>query len=372
MRLSATLALALLALPSVSRSAESGTVAYELAANGGQNDPDNPRSGAVTNTVSGGAEVVEGLNLDLAFGVTYSFPTPAVAGRGGDFGSRGGFIFNVAPSFDWQIDHHFALGLGGSFAPQSSLVADSKIQLEGVLGNTTDYDAALRSTTASQGLSMTASFDTAGESDAETALTLSAGLTHFSTQQHIEEIRGPGGGEFSAATLLGYCISHPLIPVCRQKQLLAALRTDNNQPFVDLFQYVLTGAAIETLYRDTDLGATFSYYLYDRDPTTVGYYSMTTVGRTASFGDGLPLAPLLWSLRPEAAHRFGPFSLKLYYTYQQYVGDEGHGNVLGLKAQLKVTRSWKVSLTASGMRDVDAQGNQANSGTVALGVRWTY
>jgi hypothetical protein len=53
------------------------------------------------------------------------------------------------------------------------------------------------------------------------------------------------------------------------------------------------------------------------DPGTVGSFDVTSRGLTTTFGTGMPMLPMRWSLRPELAHRFGILSLRGGYQLGQ-------------------------------------------------------
>ena len=94
--------------------------------------------------------------------------------------------------------------------------------------------------------------------------------------------------------------------------------------------------------QDTDLTLSGDYYHYEEDPTQVGFFSVATAGRTlVTGGNGVPIAPLRYLLRPEVVHRFGDFSAKLWVTTGRYVTwarhSATHGQTLSPFAQL----TWK-------------------------------
>ncbi|MBI5546660.1 MAG: hypothetical protein HY901_22485 [Deltaproteobacteria bacterium] len=362
LRCVALAALLVLGVPASVGAIEGGSVSSDLSFNGTGRNPNNPRTGALSCTVTGALELTDRVAAELSLGATASLPTRAVAGE--SFGARGGTVLTLAPAFDFQLSDHFYLGLSGFVSPKSTLRADSQMSFE-ALNVPVAADVLLESKTASQGLHLLAGFDTDGESNLETSIAAGVAAMHLATEQRILAVRGPAGREFKTEDILTYCATH----VCT-RQMVALLESVGA---ADLWQLGLSLSLIETLFQSTEVGLSFSYFLYDHDPTEVGYFSLASVGRSSvSFGDGVPLAPMHWSLRPEASHRFGNLQLRVWYQRTRYVADEGHGDVVGLKAQYRLSKSWRLSLTASGAQEKDAEGNGSRAGTVAVGVKWRF
>jgi predicted porin len=128
-----------------------------------------------------------------------------------------------------------------------------------------------------------------------------------------------------------------------------------------------------TAWTDTDFTLAGDYYHYQQDPAAVGYYSVAFVGRSANFGNGVPIAPLRFSVRPEVLHRFGAFSVKLWVTAGHYVSGTGESTTgLGAKLQYKFTKKFRLWVTATGQRDIDQNGNPTRSGGLAMGAGYRF
>ena len=111
---------------------------------------------------------------------------------------------------------------------------------------------------------------------------------------------------------------------------------------------------------------------YDKDPSQVGYFSIASIGRSVSLGNGVPAAPLQYSVRPDLSQKFGAFSVGIWYQYGQYVPGDGYGHSAGLKLQYKISKAIKVWASGTWQDDVDAQRNAQVSNTLALGARYTF
>ncbi|HEX4620194.1 MAG TPA: hypothetical protein VH208_01390, partial [Myxococcaceae bacterium] len=224
----------------------------------------------------------------------------------------------------------------------------------------------LRTATSSLGFTLNVGFDTAGDSNWESAGNASLAVTHFSTDQSIAAVANRRQN-FALPALKAYCAQLPA--TTRAPPICPALLGEPG----DVTQSRIAVNVTETIYENNDVGVTGAYYIYDKDPTTVGYFTLATRGRLSTgLGQGLAIAPFQFTLRPDVAHRFGPLRLDLSYQYGQYVPGQGHSNSVGLKVEFKFNRMWKVWLTGLLEKDVDGSGNQTSSGSLAAGVRLRF
>ena len=333
------------------------SVADEVGVASGQSTPDAPRSGQVSESLWAVLDLGKGWALDLSAGITSIEATRGILGR--EFGSRGATVLDFGTGVSWEASDHVMLGLSLGLSPSSRLVNDTTVAFTTLTGQTAIANALLEATTRMTSGALLFSYDTAGDSDLESAVDAGLGVNHFDTSQRIAAVRGPGGTVVTADELLNQC----RIRTC-SRQLLGLLR---ERP-ASVSQVEARLAITETLWEDTDIGLGGSWFLYDRDPTEVGFFSLMSAGRGAiAFGAGVPLAPLQWRIRPEVAHRFGDLVVKLWLAHGAYVSGEGTSDVLGARLQVRLARSFRMWLSASRQRDRDAGGNSAAFNQVALG-----
>jgi hypothetical protein len=237
----------------------------------------------------------------------------------------------VALDADWTLGDHLSLDLRGDASPSSTSDAPTNVMFTDQTGVTAPANADLRSRTDSFGGGAGASIMMGRPGGkAETRLELSAGVEHFDTTQHIASVTTQAGQTVTAAQLKNYCLSHACS--ASERAVLAHESASVNQ-------YMLSAGVGETLWRNTDLGVTGTLYLYDGDPTQLGYFSVATLGAA--------LAPMQWSIRPDVSQRVGPFRLGAYFQYGEYVNGLGWSGVIGFKAQAKVSRSLKMWIAAT-------------------------
>jgi len=329
----------------------------------GSQDPTatTPSSGYWSNRLAADIGLNDAWSLRGDFLMTNDRPSPPATGA--NFGDSGGWIPMLTLGLDFDPNDHWSLSAAAAVSPKSSQFNDAPISLAdaGIL------DADLRSNTSSLGGSFGVSFDTAGESDWETAVGGVFGATRYQTGQAIAAV-----AKGAVATSLP-----KLRTTCQQLRATVGRAPAWCAPLLgeagDITQVKLSADATETIYENTEVGATFVYYLYDKDPTQVGYFTLASRGRitggTNSFGEGLAIAPYQFTVKPEVAHTFGPVRVDLAFQYGQYVPGQGDSTALSLKVSYRFNKMWKVWASGWGERDVDGSGNVTQSSALSLGVR---
>ncbi|MBL9038798.1 MAG: hypothetical protein JNG84_09810 [Archangium sp.] len=121
-----------------------------------------------------------------------------------------------------------------------------------------------------------------------------------------------------------------------------------------------------------DVGLDAAVYVYDSDPNDIGYFSVVALGRTLELGNGVPVAPFLFSAKPFAAYRFKRATVKLSYQYGHFTGGAGRNHLVALRATFRITPEWRVTASLSGQ--ADHSGSQlSNFGALATaGVLWVF
>src|SRR5262249_29177160 len=261
---------------------------------------------------------------------------------------------------DYEASEHVMLGVEADYSPTSTQFADAPITFD-----TTQADAQIRSRTSLYGATIQFGYQTAGESDWETSVDPSLAWTHYSSLQQVTALATQSGSVSTQQILTACARYNDRLRGCREFQSAAR----QEQASVNELRLALT--ITETVADDNDFTLGGAYYVYDQDPTKVGYFTLVTVGRIA-MGSGVPLAPLRFTVKPEYLRPFGPFSLDAWYQYGNYVDDQGTTQLIGLKARYKFSKVVSAYLVGTGQRDVDVQGAATNSGTVALGLKFRF
>lgn len=346
----------------------------------------NPQSGAVTDNLSGSWQASEPLALGAHLALTHDKATPSA----GAFANTGGNIVQLGLSADWDATAHLSLGASGDLSPRARQFSDTALVMD-VAGTQMPVDSSLRTDASSLGGTLSLTYDTA-DLDADVpanldfAFGLNLGATRFSSAQQIVGLSftGPTGKQrdLSVTTLRdSYCPKHPKAPICK---VVAGL----NGQSASVTQFPLEADITATVQQDTDVGLAFTYFVYSEDPTTVGFFTVARVGRSAqnslSFGSGVPLAPQQWAVRPDVDHVFGPVTVDLFGAYGQYLDDQGHEASVGLKLKWRVDANWRLTAGLTLTRETPGPGltgnlepgsdaaAPTNSSLFAAGVRYSF
>jgi len=350
MRLAAS-TLALLA----ATSARASSVSDEISASGTQSTVQNPRSGSVSNFMAASIDVGDRWTVSATARITLETPTPAPAGAA--FDDRGGTVTDFSAGLDWEATENWTLGLTLDLSPESTISSNAQVLLQAGTG-----DALIRATSSNASVELLAAYDTAGVSDLEWSFTGAIGLGRFQTMQRIDAAQRSDGTALQSSDLRSECA--PLRSRCHA--LLPAIDGLSDE----LRSARISAGALATFQADTDVGVNADYYVYADDPANVGVFPIAAVGR---FGAGAPIAPLRGLVRPMVAHRFGAFSLKLWGQGGRYVTEVGQGTAgVGLKAQYRLSHSFRAWISASGQRDVAASGQVSRTGVLAVGVAYRF
>ncbi len=246
----------------------------------------------------------------------------------------------------------------GYFSPTSTTSSDAPV----ALGPTGQADALINST--AHGFLAKIGYDTAGDSDHETLVDGAFSLVHYSSRQSVTAVE-TDGGPVDIQTVIDSCN-------LTQQGGCDEYVNAATQQRVDLNQYRVSASVTEAVY-NTDISLGGAYYWYDRDPRTLGYFSLATVGRSFASSAGLPsLAPLSYTLRPGLGHAFGAMRVDLWYQYGQYVVHEGHSHGGGLRLQYKFSQAFSAWLKLDGQDDLDRQNNATVSALVIIGLRGRF
>lgn len=345
-------------------SARASTLKDELSTNTSQSTQSSPRAGNLADTLSGELTLSDAWSLTGSATLSAEGRTPAA--QQGAFGVSASAATAFSFGVDYDSEQHLSLGLLLDFSPSSTQYAGTDLTLSAPSKPTRTANALVKSDSSSVDLALDLGYDTAGESDFEWAFNGGLTLSTLDSQQNVSAVRYDGSKVIEKKDqLVTFCASHPC-----SRNLTQALK-DNA---VTLHSAKLSAGATLTAWADTDFGVSADVYAYAEDPTQLGYFSVAYSGKsTAVGGNGIPIAPLRFTVRPEVEHRFGDLSVQIYLQAGQYIAGGGKGTAgIGGKLQYKFTRQFKVWIKGSGQSDTDEQDQQTNSGTFALGAGYRF
>lgn len=314
-------------------------------------NPAGPQWTGVSDRLWGEAEFTDFLSARLDVTVSRLDAPPRLPGSPFRFSNE--WIGVGMLSVDADLAEHWAFHVDGSWSPSSTQ------QVALLVGQS---EARLQATSDSYGLGATAGYSSAGDSRFEWSVDLVGGWTHYDTTQRIDALETANGPQ-TGAQIRADC-KGSRTAVC--KTLLAALRSNVQA----LDQGKLGALASVTLFDNTDLNLGFTWYLYGQDPSTLGDFRVATLGRVTGAGTA-PLAPMVWSLRPEVVQRIDRVTLSAAWLHGPYTGADGYTDGLTLKVAVKLA-DWRIWAAVTGVRDVDGSGVVTPSLGFLLGGRFRF
>ncbi|HUJ28715.1 MAG TPA: hypothetical protein VLW85_21995 [Myxococcales bacterium] len=362
----------LLSILCVAAAARASSVTDELSASNSQSTPSAPRSGTVSDSLNATIDLGESWTLNLGALVMHEDPTPMPAPISFKNFTNDPFeVFNAGA--DFMPNDHWTIGFGGEFSPKStqSAVPDDPAARNPTTAKLTPVYLLVNSTNSEWGARLDVEYDTAGDSSLEWSISGAVQFSANSLDQNIPGIRFDNlDGTYTAYSLKQLnadCTARPAdCPLVVRRALRQAAATGTAPLDVEK----LSLSATATIDTDTDLTLSGDYYLYDQDPTQISPFGARL---QQTLGNGLTLAPLQYLVRPEVLHRWGGFSARLYLQAGEYVAGMGESTVgLGLKLQYKFSKAFRMWATFSGQRDVDVDGTESDSGSLALGAGYRF
>jgi hypothetical protein len=356
--------------------------AASLTVSGGggstQSSPNSPVGKYGDATLSGLFDLSPTIDLNFSITDTHDNRVPPTPGT--KFGTSASNIWNLSTGVSWSSGDHASFGVAGSLSPKSNSSFDTPV----VVGSLSD-DARLGARSGTYGFSFAADYDTAGESDFESAPSLNIAYTHITTDQALEDLISGKRDENLAKIRLACQGSRS--PSCVHLRPLLAARN------ADLDQLAVTASFEATLYRNTTVLLSGTYYSYfGEDPTTIGLFSVALLGRTTpkvktppakahkgggvaetfDFGGGIPLAPLTWDSRIGLSQKFGDFTIGVVVEYGNYFNDSGHTESIAGKVSYAFAEHWKASATLGSSRDVDSVGVVTSGNSFSVSLRYRF
>lgn len=348
-----------------------------LVTGGGSSSSINSPIGSYGNAnVAGSFDLSDVLALNASLTGTHDNRVPPAAGV--RFGTSAADVWNLGAGLDWNPSEAVSFSLGGTFSPKSRSSYDTSVTVASVAD-----DGRLSARTGSWGGSASASYDIGAKSTFESAFSGDATYTHLSTTQSLDDFIS-GQGAQNLIKVRSQCRASTSITCKRLAPLLAAQTAE-------LGELALSLSYTATIAHDTSLLVSGTSHSYGgKDPTSIGLFSVASLGRTSltgrraptrsrspasdrfNFGGSLPISPLSWEVSTglsEQVHRLG---LSVVGGYGRYYGDSGHTESVTGKVSYALSEHWKLLATLGGSRDQDSAGAVTNGKTFSAGVKSTF
>jgi hypothetical protein len=331
-------------------SALASNVGLELGGTAGQATDTSASTGTLLVRALGDIDFSDQISLHLDAAYTRALaqaPPP-----GFTIGSSGGNVFSFDVGLDLAVLENALFSFDINFSPSSTV----EQQVAATLGNLS-FKPLVSSQSKALGGTLAFGISTGFHRPVEASFDSALAVTRIDSAQQIVNRSG-----------------NPIPPsVCataapRYRSLCALLVSAHGTDFT---QSRLSAGATVTLFQKTDVSLSGAYYFYSSDPTQVGFFALATGGRLpANLGEPLPLVPVLWSIRPGLAHRFGEaFSLGVYYEFSDSYAAEGTTNLVGLRLALRAGASVRLVLRLEGQSFTDTRGVTSLSGSAVLSTR---
>lgn len=321
-------------------------VSVDLSANGTSTSPDNPRTGSLGLGLSGSYDFNDAWSLTgmAVFTRDLGTRTPESASSGSNV-----LLFSLGAM--WLPTDNLMTMLTLSASPPVDQANATTVA--GPLGRT--VDVVIGSRTSSFGAMWNGLWSSGGESAFEHTIDVTLGFNRFNV---IQRLALPPTA--AAEQLRQACEEGRPIEVCPLVRGVAS----------PLLQGRFGAGYTATIARHTDVGLDAAYFLYDKPPSSAGYFSLVSFGREV--GSGVPVLPLQLSVRPTVSHQFGPVRVKLGYQYGLYTEALGALHALTAKVSWKVTSRWRLSLSVTVQQDVAAGVASNRGGQALLGVLYAW
>jgi hypothetical protein len=343
-----------------SPAAPSSLLSDQLSVGVAPSSPSIPRTGFVSDKLLGSNEVSSSLTLIYSAAVTRDLGAPPSAGS--RFPDRGGTIVRLGMGTEWQASRHWALIPMISGSPPSTTRTSTTIPFQDATGMSTNLAGDLQVKSSSVGGELSAEFDTLDIWGPELVVTSTGGLLNYWSTQRLLKLQLANDSVVTQAALAQQCQTQGCSPEVHS--LLGKQSPSVLQAYVELD---VTG-----IIRRTQLGVSGTAFGYSHDPTQFGFFGIAAFARGPSIGDGVPLAPLRFTVQGHVAQKLGRFRLAATGEAGDYVDSVGSTVSVSAKPSYDVTSRARLWATGTWQRDRLTGLGTADMFVAALGLRWAY
>jgi hypothetical protein len=322
--------------------------------------PSIPRTGFISDKLLGSNELSSSLALIYSAAVTRDLGAPPSAGS--RFPDRGGTIIRLGAGTEWQASRHWALIPMMSGSPPSTTRTSTAIPFQDATGMPTNLAGDLQVKSSSVGGELSAEFDTLDAWGPELVVTSTGGLLNYWSTQRLLKLQLANDSVVTPAALAQQCQSQGCSPEVHS--LLGKQSPSLLQAYLELD---VTG-----IIRRTQLGVSGTAFVYSHDPAQFGFFGVAAFARGPSIGEGVPLAPLRFSVQGHVTQKVGRFRLAATAEAGDYVDSEGSTLSVSAKPSFDVTARARLWATGTWQRDRLSGLGTAEMFVAALGLRWAY
>lgn len=352
-------------LASLPCTARGHSVSLESAAGLTRPSASDPRGGSFSGAVRGEWELTEDWTLHGGLGLARLLPARVPEEE--TFSKGGGWSTTLSLGADGLVGNHWLLGADAFLSPPSRQRSGTELLLTGARGGELAVSAQLEDLSRAWGASAFGAYVSAGLSPVEHSLDLTLSTAVFSTRQRITALRNLRGQTVTAEQLASYCATS-------ERGCPGALGLALEEGRAELRQVSAMLGYTATLLQDTDIGLSGTAFAYSRPPAEAGYFTLvsSTRGASATFGEGLSLAPLRWLVRPSLAHRLGPWRISGSAEAGRLADSAERWLSARLRATWRISRAWRVWGSTQASRLGEAEGSASQTLGLTLGLQSTF
>lgn len=353
-----------------------------------------PGSGSTSIGVNGSYD----LNDNWGFRLNSGFSKPKPAKDDGPFAAKTKDANAIAlalsaswiPGFGWNKDEHwsFDFGLGGSpnSITRTSTTVTSEATLKGGPTVTSDTETLLKAQAKSIDGVLGINYDTNGDSNFETSVSLGVMPGWLKSTQTIEEVFAGNTTKTKGQALkecTDFAATAPKAAKLSKAGLAQTKWCKQNAGLLKAEEQVVTIVTLpislmvsETIFGNTTASVGGTYYWYSKPPSDTGYFTLAQQGKkvasTTTMGSGVAVSPYVWDAAASVGQKLGPVKVTLGGGYSKYMDDAGHYSSVAVKAAWKINDTWRINASFCKQWDTDAEGVSSGSFSASLGLRFTF
>jgi hypothetical protein len=249
-----------------------------------------------------------------------------------------------------------------SGSPPSTTRTSTAIPFQDATGMPTTLAGDLQVKSSSLGGELSAELDTLDTWGTELVVTSTGGLLNYWSTQRLLKLQLANDSVVTQAALAQQCQAQGCSPEVRS--LLGKQSPTLLQAY---FELDVTG-----IIRRTQLGIAGTAFGYSSDPARFGFFGVAAFARGPSIGDGVPLAPLRFSIQGHVTQKLGRVRLAATAESGDYVDSEGSTMSVSAKPSFDLTSRARLWVTGTWQQDHLAGLGTAEMFVAALGLRWAY
>ncbi|MSP91480.1 MAG: hypothetical protein EXR79_06715 [Myxococcales bacterium] len=345
-----------------------------------------PASGGQSLSLSGSWDASETLSIDPNLSMYKAYATTDASGVVTP--GTASWTLGLGAGYTWS--DHWVFGVAGSFAPATTGMNATTLGLENEKGQGIDVHGTLSDKSGSQGAELSVSYDSAGDSSVEWGVALAVPVSRYTTTQTFAPDAGNTENPKFVNLAQKKCAvaaqkSAPPSDLC--KTLAAMSKTQGDF----IFEVPLNVNLNLTLWEFSGVSLGVTKYIYSKEPSEVGYFTLTSANRKAaqsavdkapkaaadrtsamSFGSGIATGSTDTAVSLSLSHRFSAWKVGVTMAHTAYREEQGGNWSVSGKVYLKLNKTWRVGVNASDQRDTDSTGANTQSFSAGGNLRFSF